>query len=71
LTDSRGQGIERSDVVTLLKSALFLPVISILADPFGFTGISLATADIARLLFSIFVVISLVLLVLRLTIVWA
>jgi uncharacterized membrane protein YtjA (UPF0391 family) len=58
-------------VVTLLKSALVLLVISIRAGPFGFTGNSLAIADIARLLLSIFVVISLVLLVLRLTIVRA
>ena len=57
--------------MTLLKSALFLLVLSIRVGPFGFTGNSLATADIARLLFSIFVVISLVLLVLRLTIVRA
>lgn len=54
--------------MTLLKWALFFFVISIVAGLFGFTGISVATADIARLLFYIFVVIFLLLLVLGLTI---
>jgi uncharacterized membrane protein YtjA (UPF0391 family) len=58
----------RSDAVTLLKWALFFFVISIVAALFGFTGISAATADVARLLFYVFVVIFVVLLVLGLTI---
>jgi uncharacterized membrane protein YtjA (UPF0391 family) len=58
----------RRDAVTLLKWALFFFVISIVAALFGFTGISAATADVARLLFYVFVVIFLVLLVLGLTI---
>ena len=58
----------RSDAVTLLKWALFFLLISIIAGLFGFTGISVASADVARLLFYIFVVIFIVLLVLGLTI---
>ncbi len=54
--------------MTLLKWALFFFVISIVAALFGFTGISAATADVARLLFYVFVVIFVVLLVLGLTI---
>ncbi len=54
--------------MTLLKWALFFFVISIVAALFGFTGISAATADVARLLFYVFVVIFAVLLVLGLTI---
>ena len=54
--------------MTLLKWALFFFVISIIAGLFGFTGISVATAEIARVLFYIFVVIFLLLLVLGLTI---
>jgi uncharacterized membrane protein YtjA (UPF0391 family) len=54
--------------VTLLKWVLFFFVISIVAGVFGFTGISVATAEIARLLFYIFAVIFLLLLVLGLTI---
>jgi uncharacterized membrane protein YtjA (UPF0391 family) len=50
--------------------AIFL-VISLVAALFGFTGIAAASADIARILFYIFVVIFLVLLVLGLTIVRA
>ena len=65
---SRGQPAERSYAVTLLKWALFFFVISIIAGLFGFTGISVATAEIARVLFYIFVVIFLLLLVLGLTI---
>jgi uncharacterized membrane protein YtjA (UPF0391 family) len=54
--------------MSLLKWALIFFLISIVAAVFGFTGISLATADIARILFYIFLVIFLVLLILGVTI---
>ena len=54
--------------MSLLKWALIFLVISLVAALFGFTGISTASADIARVLFYIFVIIFLVLLVLGLTI---
>jgi uncharacterized membrane protein YtjA (UPF0391 family) len=41
-------------------------LISVVAAVFGFTGISVASADVARILFYIFLVIFLVLLVLGL-----
>jgi len=50
--------------MTLLKWALIFLKISIVAAVFGFTGIWAASADIARILFFIFVMIFLVLLVL-------
>ena len=52
--------------MSLLKWALIFFLISIVAAVFGFTGISMATADIARILFYIFLVIFVVLLVLGL-----
>jgi uncharacterized membrane protein YtjA (UPF0391 family) len=54
--------------MSLLKWALVFLVVSITAGPLGFTGISEASADIARVLFYIFVVIFLVLLILGLTV---
>jgi uncharacterized membrane protein YtjA (UPF0391 family) len=54
--------------MSLLKWALIFLVVSIVAGLFGFTGIAVASADVARLLFYVFVVIFLVLLVLGLTI---
>jgi len=54
--------------MSLLKWALIFFLISIVAAVFGFTGVSLASADIARILFYIFLVIFLILLVLGLTI---
>lgn len=54
--------------MSLLKWALIFFLISIVAAVFGFTGISVASADVARILFYIFLVIFLVLLVLGLTI---
>ena len=54
--------------MTLLKWALLFFVISIAAGLLGFTDISAATADVARFLFYVFVVIFLVLLILGLTI---
>jgi len=43
--------------MSLLKWALIFLVVSIIAAVFGFTGISAASADIARILFYIFVII--------------
>lgn len=54
--------------MSLLKWALIFFLISIVAAIFGFTGISAATADIARVLFYIFVAIFILLLILGLTI---
>ena len=54
--------------MTLLRWALLFFVISIAAGILGFTGISAASADIARILFYIFVAIFLALLILGLTI---
>lgn len=53
---------------TILKWALIFFVVSLVAALFGFTDISAASADIARVLFYIFLVIFVVLLVLGLTI---
>lgn len=47
----------------MLKLALFFFVVSLVAALFGFTGLSAASADIARILFFIAIVIFLVLLV--------
>ena len=54
--------------MSLLKWALIFLVISLVAALFGFTGISEASADIARVLFYIFVVIFYLLPILGLTI---
>jgi uncharacterized membrane protein YtjA (UPF0391 family) len=56
----------RSVATTLLKWALIFLVVSLVAALFGFTGISAASADIARVLFFIFLVIFVMLLVLGL-----
>jgi len=53
---------------TILKWALLFFIVSLVAALFGFTDISAASADIARVLFYIFLVIFVVLLVLGLTI---
>jgi uncharacterized membrane protein YtjA (UPF0391 family) len=58
----------RTNLMSLLKWALIFLVISLVAALFGFTGIAAASADVARILFYVFVVIFLVLLVLGLTI---
>lgn len=50
----------------MLRWALFFLVISLIAALFGFTGISAAAADIARILFFLFIVIFLALLILGL-----
>jgi uncharacterized membrane protein YtjA (UPF0391 family) len=54
--------------MTILKWALIFFLVSVVAGIFGFTGISAASADVARFLFYFFVVIFLVLLLLGLTI---
>ena len=54
--------------MSLLKWAFIFLVVSLVAALFGFTGISAASADVARILFFIFVLIFVVLLVLGLTI---
>ena len=54
--------------MTLLRWALLFFLISVVDGILGFTDISAASADIARVLFYIFVVIFLVLLILGLTI---
>lgn len=54
--------------MSLLKWALIFFLISVVAAIFGFSGISAATADIARILFYIFVAIFVLLLILGLTI---
>jgi uncharacterized membrane protein YtjA (UPF0391 family) len=41
----------------MLRLALFFFVISLIAAVFGFTGISVATAEVARILFFIAIVI--------------
>ena len=51
----------------MLRWALFFFVLSLVAALFGFTGIAVASADIARILFFITVVIFLVFLVLALS----
>jgi uncharacterized membrane protein YtjA (UPF0391 family) len=47
----------------MLRLALFFLVVSLIAALFGFTGISAAAADIARVLFFVAIVIFLILLV--------
>jgi uncharacterized membrane protein YtjA (UPF0391 family) len=54
--------------MTILRWALVFLLVSIVAGLLGFTDISIASADIARILFYIFLFIFLVLLVLGLTI---
>jgi uncharacterized membrane protein YtjA (UPF0391 family) len=52
---------------TILKWALVMFLVSLVAALFGFTDIAAASADIARVLFYVFIAIFLVLLVLGLT----
>jgi uncharacterized membrane protein YtjA (UPF0391 family) len=52
---------------TMLKWAIVFLVISLIAALFGFTGISAGAADIARILFFVFLVICAVLFILGLT----
>ncbi|MDB5619397.1 DUF1328 domain-containing protein [Tardiphaga sp.] len=54
--------------MSILKWALIFFFVSIVAGIFGFTGVSAASADVARALFYIFVAIFIVLLLLGITI---
>lgn len=54
--------------MTILKWALIMLLVSLVAALFGFTDLAAASADVARVLFYIFVVIFVVLLALGLTI---
>jgi uncharacterized membrane protein YtjA (UPF0391 family) len=54
--------------MTILKWAIIMLIVSLVAALFGFTDLSAASADVSRVLFYIFGVIFLVLLVLGLTI---
>ena len=54
--------------MTLLRWALLFLLVSIVAGLLGFTDISIVSADIARILFYIFLAIFVVLLILGLTI---
>ena len=54
--------------MSLLKWALIFFLVSIVAGVFGFTGISAATADVAKILFYIFLAICVVLLLPGITI---
>jgi uncharacterized membrane protein YtjA (UPF0391 family) len=58
--------LERSNTMSLLKWALIMLVVSLVAALFGFTGLAAASADVARILFYIFLVVFLVLLVMGL-----
>jgi uncharacterized membrane protein YtjA (UPF0391 family) len=63
-----GSGLLEERAMTILKWALIFFLVSIVAGVLGFTDISAASADVARFLFYVFVVIFLVLLILGLTI---
>jgi uncharacterized membrane protein YtjA (UPF0391 family) len=54
--------------MSLLKWALIMFVVSLVAALFGFTDLAAASADVARILFYIFLIIFVVLLVLGLTV---
>jgi len=54
--------------MSLLKWALIFLVISLIAALFGFTGIAQGSADIAKVLFGIFLAICLVLFILGMTV---
>jgi len=54
--------------MSILKWAVIMLLVSLVAALFGFTDLAAASADVARVLFYIFLVIFLVLLVLGMTI---
>ncbi len=54
--------------MSLLKWAFIMLIVSLVAALFGFTDLAAASADVARILFFIFLVLFVVLLVLGLTI---
>jgi uncharacterized membrane protein YtjA (UPF0391 family) len=57
---------EGPQAMSLLKWALIMLVVSLVAALFGFTDLSAASADVARVLFYIFLVVFLVLLIMGL-----
>jgi uncharacterized membrane protein YtjA (UPF0391 family) len=59
---------ERQHVMSILRWAVIMLLVSLVAALFGFTDLSAASADVAKVLFYIFVVIFVVLLVLGMTI---
>jgi uncharacterized membrane protein YtjA (UPF0391 family) len=59
-----GYKFRKEPAMSLLKWALIMLVVSLLAALFGFTDLAAASADVARVLFYIFAVIFLVLLIL-------
>src|SRR5207244_7179064 len=63
VTDTEQKG---AAPMSLLKWALIMAIVSVIAAVLGFTDLSVASADVARILFYIFVVIFLVLLALGL-----
>ncbi len=54
--------------MSLLKGALILFVVSLIAGGLGFSGVSAAAGGIARILFFIFIVLAVIVLVAGLTI---
>jgi uncharacterized membrane protein YtjA (UPF0391 family) len=66
LASGLGENERRGD--KMLKLALFFFIVSIIAGVFGFTGISVAAAGIAKVLFFIFLIAFVVLLVLGLVV---
>ena len=60
--------IERPRVMSILKWAMIMLLVSLVAALFGFTDLAAASADVAKVLFYVFLVIFLVLLVLGITI---
>jgi len=60
--------IERPRVMSILKWAVIMLLVSLVAALFGFTDLAAASADVAKVLFYVFLVIFLVLLVLGMTI---
>ena len=54
--------------MSLLKWALILFIISLIAGGFGFSGVSAAAGGIARILFFIFIVLFVILLIAGLTV---
>jgi uncharacterized membrane protein YtjA (UPF0391 family) len=66
LRDLKFQRREKGQTMSLLKWALIMLVVSLVAALFGFTDLSAASADVARVLFYIFLVVFLVLLIMGL-----
>jgi uncharacterized membrane protein YtjA (UPF0391 family) len=60
-------GENHCGVIVMLRWALIFLVISLIAALFGFTGIAVAAAGIAKFLFFLFLVITLVFVVLALS----